>query len=108
MADLMVGRVEPARIATDAAHFGGHGGQPRERAARGRPARIPRVLAAALPQADPDECEMLYEFDATGAMNGVLVRNALTKATIARFDLADLTRLVSTSGASGVLFERRG
>lgn len=108
MADLMVGRVEPARIAAEAAHFGGNGGQPRDRQARSKTARIPRVLAAAIPQVDPDKCEMLYLFDDAGDMSGVLVRNATTKATVARFDLVDLTRLVSTSGASGVLFERRG
>jgi hypothetical protein len=104
----MVGSVEPAGIATDAAHFGGHGGQPRDRNPRDRSARIPRVLAAALPEVDLDECEMLYQFDESGAMTGVLIRNTATRATVARFDLADLTRLVASSGASGVLFERRG
>ncbi len=108
MADLMVGRVEPARIATDAAAFGGNGGQQRERRARGRGNRIPKVLAAALPEVDPEQCEMLYEYDGNGQIDGVVVRNAMTKATVACFDLLDLTRLVALSGQSGVLFERQG
>ena len=108
MAELTVGRIEPARIATDAATFGANGGRPRERQPRGRPNRIPQVLAAALPQVDPDECEMLYQYDSFGQVDGVVVRNAVTKVQIACFELADLTRLVVASGQSGVLLERRG
>ncbi len=104
----MVGRIEPARIATDGAVFGGHGGQPRERQARGRKNRIPKVLAAAIPQVDPEDCEMLYQYDPAGQIDGVVVRNVMTKTTIACFDLLDLTRLVAISGQSGVLFERQG
>lgn len=51
---------------------------------------------------------MLYEYDAAGQIDGVLVRYVLSKATVACFDLSDLTRLVAISGQSGVLFERRG
>ncbi len=108
VADLTVGRIEPARIATDASSFGQHGSGKRERQARGRPNRIPQVLAAALPAVDPEECEMLYEYDAAGQIDGVLVRYVLSKATVACFELSDLTRLVAISGQSGVLFERRG
>jgi hypothetical protein len=51
---------------------------------------------------------MLYEYEENGEIHGVLVRNSLTHATVARFDLVDLTRLVAKSGQRGVLFERRG
>lgn len=108
MAELTVRKIEPARIATEAAGFGANRGRSRERETRGRPNRIPRVLAAALPQVDPDECEMLYRYDAFGQVDGVVVRNTMTLVQIACFDLADLTRLVVASGQSGVLLERRG
>jgi hypothetical protein len=108
VAELTVGRIEPSRIATDAASLGQQGRQHRERQTRGRANRIPAVLAAALPSADPEDCEMLYEYEDNGEIHGVLVRNSQTQATVARFDLAELTRLVAKSGQRGVLFERRG
>jgi hypothetical protein len=108
VAELTVGRIEPSRIATDAASLGQQGRQQRERQTRGRANRIPAVLAAALPEGDLEDCEMLYEYEENGEIHGVLVRNSLTHATVARFDLVDLTRLVAKSGQRGVLFERRG
>src|SRR5690242_2265059 len=104
MADLMVGRIEPTRIATDAASFGGQGSQRQPRQYRGRPGRIPAIISGA----DPEECEMLYEYGDAGQIDGVLVRNATTKLPVARFDLLELTRLVAASGQCGVLFERQG
>ncbi|MEO9254339.1 MAG: hypothetical protein ABI305_02280 [Tepidiformaceae bacterium] len=108
MAELTVGRIEPSRIATDATSLGQQGRQNRERQPRGRASRIPAVLMAALPGTDPEDCEMLYEYEDTGEIRSVLVRHSLTHATVARFDLDELTRLVAKSGQSGVLIERRG
>jgi len=108
MADLMVGRIEPTRIATEAASFGGQSSQRQPRQYRGRPGRIPAIISGAIKGADPEECEMLYEYGEAGEIDGVLVRNATTKAPVARFDLLELTRLVAASGQCGVLFERQG
>lgn len=107
--EFTVSRVEPARIAADAAHWGQQA--PRRDLPQRRPRRagnLPPVIADALPGADPEACEMLYETDAAGAILGVVVRDAATHRVVATFDLAQLAQLVATTGQRGVLFESRG
>ena len=109
MPEFTVARVEPGRIATDAAHWGqqsprrGPGQRPKRRSGG-----LPPAIAAALPSVDADDCEMLYETDPAGNMLGVIVRDAGTHRVIATFDVAQLAHLVATTGQRGVLFESRG
>lgn len=108
MAGFTVSGVEPVRIAAEATQWGQHpGSQPRQQP-RGRRSSLPRLLSAALPEADPEQCEMVYQLDGLGQIVGVLVRDVNTAATIAVFDLAELSRLVAATRQSGVLFETRG
>ncbi len=108
MAEFTVARVEPARIATDAARWGQ---QPRRELAPRRDRRKHRLsplVATAIPDADPERCEMYYESDEAGNMVGVIVRDAASQRVIASFSLAQLSELVATTGQRGVLFESRG
>ena len=108
VADFTVTHVEPARIATDAARWGQ---QPRRELPPRRPKAAPRlsaIVAAAVPDADPELCEMLYETDAAGSLLGVVVRDTATQRELARFNLEQLAHLVATTGQRGVLFESKG
>lgn len=108
VAEFTVARVEPARIATDAARWGQ---QPRRELPKRRPKDAPRlsaIVAAAVPGADPELCEMLYETDATGSLFGVVVRDTATHRVLAKFNLEQLAHLVATTGQRGVLFESKG
>jgi len=108
MGELTVAGVEPVHIAADAAHWGKHAGNPPRQQPRGRRSSLPNLLSAALPHADPEQCEMVYQLDGLGQIVGVFVRDIDSGATIATFDLAELSRLVAATGQSGVLFETRG
>jgi len=108
MGELTVAGVEPVRITAEAAHWGQHPGGHSRQQPRGRRSSLPKLLSAALPQADPEQCEMVYQLDGLGQIVGVLVRDVNNGATIACFDLAELSRLVASTGQSGVLFETRG
>lgn len=109
MADLTVNRIEPAQAALERARWEsnrqgrGQQGQQQRRA----PA-LPAPIAAALPNADPEQCEMVYEFDSAGEVMGVAIRDIGSRALIARFDLEQFVTLVAGSGQRGVLIERRG
>lgn len=109
VADTTVTRVEPARIATDAARWGQQA--PRRDVPQRRPRRhgnLPPAIAAALPDVDAEACEVLYETDGEGALLGVIVRDAATHQVLATFDVAQLAHLVAATGQRGVLFESRG
>ncbi len=109
MADSTVARVEPARIATDSTRWGQqtpHHDMPRRRPRRNN--SLPPAIAAALPGADPESCEVLYETGPDGALLGVIVRDSVTHAVLATFDVAQLGHLVAETGQRGVLFESRG
>ena len=108
MAGITVSGVEPARVAMDAPQWGQQSGEKGQRQRNSHRAKLPSLLAAALPQADPEQCEMVYQLDGLGQIVGILVRHTGTEAIIATFDLDDLTRLVAETGQSGVLFESRG
>ena len=108
MSDFTVARIDPAVAAAERARWD----QPRQRDGRprlrSRASRLSPLVASALQGADPEDCEMVYEYDEAGQVVGLTVRHRKTHATVARFDLAQLTRLVATTGLTGVLFERRG
>jgi len=70
--------------------------------------KLPEQMVAALPGVDPSQCEIVYEVDRAGDVVGVVVRDITSLALIARFDLSQFVSLVSGSGQSGVLIERRG
>lgn len=110
MADYTVGRVEPMYASVERTRWQqdqqGRGQQHGSRQAR--TSRLPEQIAAALPGVDPARCEIVYEVDVTGDVVGVAVRDITSLAVIARFDLSQFVSLVSDSGQSGVLFERRG
>jgi hypothetical protein len=73
-----------------------------------RTSKLPEQIVAALPGVDTSQCELVYEVNGAGDVVGVIVRDVTTRALIARFDLSQFVHLVSGSGQSGVLFERRG
>ena len=109
MSELTVVHVEPARMVTDGVRWESpqrdRGHQPRRR--RAEHALSP-LIASALPEADPDACEMYYQADELGNMIGVVVREAVSQRVIATFSLEQLAHLVETTGQRGVLFESRG
>lgn len=108
MDGLTVARVDPARTAVEAAQFNRRPPRDGQRQRRRRTGRVSPLIATALPQVEPEMCEMLYATDEMGQITGVLVRDIATHETIATFDLAELTRLVAATGQRGVLFETQG
>ncbi len=109
MADYTVGRVEPAHSAVDRARWQQeHQGRGQHESRRPRTSKLPEQIAAALPEIDAAQCELVYEVDGAGDVVGVAVRDTTSLAVIARFDLSQFIKLVSGSGQSGVLIERRG
>jgi hypothetical protein len=67
-----------------------------------------RFLATVLPEADPERCEVANDFDADGQLRGVIVIDAQSGATLARFTFEQLARLGEQSDQRGLFFERRG
>lgn len=107
MDGLTVAKVEPARTAVEATQFSRQPSRDGQRYRRRR-GRVSPLIASALPQIEPEMCEMLYATDDKGQITGVLIRDMATHETIATFGLAELTRLVEQTGQRGVLFETRG
>lgn len=109
MADYTVGRVEPMYSSVQRAHWQQEqqGRDPRG-SRQPRTSRLPEQILSALPGVDPAQCEMVYETDSAGDVVGVAVRDITSLAVIVRFDLSQFVQLVSGSGQSGVLIERRG
>lgn len=109
MADLTVNRIEPAQSAVERVRWEhGRPGSEHQGQRQRRAPSLPQPIAAALPNADPEQCEMVYEFDSAGEVVGLTVRDTVSRSTIARFNLEQFVALVAGSGQCGVLFERRG
>jgi len=109
MADYTVGRIEPAYSAVERTRWQQEQqGRGHQDSRRPRTSKLPEQIAAALPGVDPSQCELVYEVDGAGEVAGVAVRDTRTLAVIARFDLSQFVQLVSGTGQSGVLIERRG
>lgn len=107
--DFRVSRVDPAQSAIERMRWEQERGDRGDRRPAQRQApRLPAPIAAALPEADPDNCELVYEYDARGEVVGVAVRDVRSQSLVARFDLDQFVALVAGSGQRGVLLERRG
>lgn len=109
MADYTVGRVEPMYTSVERTHWQqGQQGRGQHESRQPRTSKLPEQIVAALPGVDTSQCEMVYEVTSAGDVMGVTIRDIESGAVVARFDLGQFVRLVSGSGQSGVLFERRG
>jgi len=107
MAELTLGRVEPVRIPSDGAR-GGYRDPSRNLPRRTRKPARASLLAAAVPTADPEMCEVDYVLDADGVFAAIVVRDTRTHAEIARVPREKLGELAGSSGLCGLLYERRG
>jgi hypothetical protein len=67
-----------------------------------------RLIAAALPNADPDRYEVLYMLAADGSLAEILIRDIASGAEVARMSPEDLDRIFQQTESTGLLFESKG
>jgi hypothetical protein len=108
MADLRLGAVSPARIATDAAAWDGRGQRGAYQRPKSQRTARERLVAVLAPGREPESCEVDYVVDGQGLMVAVLVRDVATGEVIARINAEDLWQLGSEEAAGGLLLERKG
>lgn len=108
MADLRLAAIDPIRIATDSAAWGGANRNGAYQRPKPKRTARERLVAALAPGRAPETCEVDYVVDAQGMMVAVLVRDLSTGEVIARINAEDLWQLGTEEAAGGLLLERRG